>query len=72
MGVVEGHCDPHFASIRDLFEASFASGEEIGAAIAFCLDGRLVVDLWGGHLDPARTQPCGPTRSSTRTRPRRG
>ena len=57
MGVVEGHCDARFAPIRDLFEASFANGEELGAAIAFCLDGEMVVDLWGGHRDVAQTQP---------------
>ena len=57
MGVVEGHCDPRFAPVRDLFEQSFAGGEELGAAIAFCLDGELVVDLWGGHRDLARTEP---------------
>lgn len=57
MGVVEGHCDARFAALREIFEASFASGEEIGAAISFCLDGELVVDLWGGHRDAARTIP---------------
>jgi CubicO group peptidase (beta-lactamase class C family) len=57
MGVVEGICDPRFASLRDIFEKSFADGEEIGAAISFCLDGELVVDLWGGHRDQAQTQP---------------
>ena len=57
MGVVEGHCDARFAPIREIFESSFASGEEIGAAIAFCLDGEMVVDLWGGHRDIGRTQP---------------
>ena len=57
MGVVEGHCDARFAPIRDIFAASFASGEELGAAIAFCLDGEMVVDLWGGHRDVAQTQP---------------
>jgi CubicO group peptidase (beta-lactamase class C family) len=57
MGVVQGHCDARFAQVRDLFEQSFARGEELGAAIAFCLDGELVVDLWGGHRDAARTTP---------------
>jgi CubicO group peptidase (beta-lactamase class C family) len=57
MGIVEGICDPRFASLRDIFEKSFADGEEIGAAISFVLDGKLVVDLWGGHRDQERTQP---------------
>jgi len=57
MGIVEGHCDPRFAPVREIFEASFANGEELGAAIACCVDGELVIDLWGGHHDPARTRP---------------
>jgi len=54
---VQGHCDPQFEPIRELFERSFDGDEEIGAAIAFVVDGRAVVDLWGGHLDPDRTRP---------------
>lgn len=57
MGVVDGHCDPRFAPLREIFEKSFADGEEIGAAIAFSLDGEMVVDLWGGHRDVACTVP---------------
>lgn len=57
MAIVEGHCDPRFAAVRELFEGAFESGEELGAAISFCLDGELVVDLWGGHCDPERTRP---------------
>jgi CubicO group peptidase (beta-lactamase class C family) len=53
---VHGHCDARFTSVREIFEQAFARDEEIGAAIAFCLDGRLVVDLWGGHHDAARTR----------------
>jgi CubicO group peptidase (beta-lactamase class C family) len=51
VGIVEGHCDARFAPIREIFEQSFANGEEIGAAICFTLDGEKVVDLWGGTRD---------------------
>jgi CubicO group peptidase (beta-lactamase class C family) len=58
MGVpVQGHCDARFAEVRELFERSFDGDEEIGAAICFVLDGETVVDLWGGHVDEARTRP---------------
>ena len=57
MGIVEGTCDARFAALRDIFEKSFADGEEIGAGICFYLDGETVVDLWGGHRDVAATQP---------------
>jgi len=57
MGIaVQGHCDPRFEPVRQIFEESFARDEEIGAAVAFVVDGRPVIDLFGGHLDPARTR----------------
>jgi CubicO group peptidase (beta-lactamase class C family) len=54
---VEGECGPRFAAVRDAFAASFASGREVGASFAATLEGELVVDLWGGHADAARTRP---------------
>lgn len=54
---VEGTCDPAFASVRDAFAAGFADGAELGASLAIEVDGRLVVDCWGGWADTARTRP---------------
>src|SRR5579872_1106414 len=53
---VHGHCETRFVEVRELFQRSFDSGEEIGAAVSFVLDGKCVVDLWGGHYDLARTR----------------
>jgi CubicO group peptidase (beta-lactamase class C family) len=53
---VHGTCDPRFAKVQELFQRSFDAGEEIGAAASFVLDGKCVVDLWGGHYDLARTR----------------
>jgi CubicO group peptidase (beta-lactamase class C family) len=58
---VSGHCDPAFARVRAAFEAGFepraGSGvHELGAAVALYVDGRPVVDLWGGWADAARTR----------------
>ncbi|MEV6985962.1 serine hydrolase domain-containing protein [Sphaerisporangium sp. NPDC051017] len=47
----QGHCDPRFARVREVFDASFARGEELGAAFAVYLGGEPVVDLWGGVAD---------------------
>ena len=57
---VQGYCAPRFAEVRAIFEKSFEAGEELGAALAFCLDGEVVVDLWGGHLDRERTRSWEP------------
>jgi len=54
---VHGLCEPRFAPVRRAFAGILASGAEVGAALAVHVDGQLVVDLWGGHTDAARTRP---------------
>jgi CubicO group peptidase (beta-lactamase class C family) len=46
--MVYGDVAPGFGSVRDEFERCFAELGETGASFAAVLDGRLVVDLWGG------------------------
>jgi CubicO group peptidase (beta-lactamase class C family) len=53
---VHGMCDPRFMRVQEIFAAALESGEEIGAAVSFVLDGDIVVDLWGGYRDEDRTQ----------------
>jgi CubicO group peptidase (beta-lactamase class C family) len=50
-GLVDGWVDPAFQSVREVFEASFADGQNTGAAVAVFVAGRAVVDLWGGVAD---------------------
>jgi CubicO group peptidase (beta-lactamase class C family) len=54
---IEGECAPRFAAVREAFTANFAAGREVGASFAASVDGKLVVDLWAGHADAARTRP---------------
>ena len=42
--------EPRFDLIRKTFAANFATRGEIGAGVAVYLDGKPVVDLWGGHV----------------------
>ena len=50
-------CDPAFTAVRDALQENFASGDEVGEAVAVWADGRCVVDLWAGHRDAARRLP---------------
>ena len=50
--MIGGTCAPGFEAVRDAFEANFSAPGEIGAAVAAVVDGRPVVDLWGGLADP--------------------
>lgn len=52
-----GRLDERFAKVWDAFADNFARGEEGGASFALAIDGRLVVDLWGGFRDIAETKP---------------
>jgi len=54
---IEGTCDARFARVREAFAENFASRRETGASVAIALDGRIVVDLWGGWADKARPRP---------------
>lgn len=54
---VAGYCDKAFVDVRDALVANISSGNELGASIVVDIDGRRVVDIWGGHRDAARTMP---------------
>ena len=55
--LIQGHCDARFAAVRTAFEENFRDRGELGAAVTVTIDGRTVVDLWGGWADAARTRP---------------
>ncbi|CCF35844.1 beta-lactamase [Colletotrichum higginsianum] len=57
MALVHGSCDPKFEQVRNQLQQFIESGEEIGAAITVNIDGKDVIDLWGGHTDVERTRP---------------
>lgn len=54
-----GTCSARFEPVRELFAAKLESGEDLGASLAVNIDGAMVVDLWGGWADEARTAPWG-------------
>jgi CubicO group peptidase (beta-lactamase class C family) len=52
-----GMCSAGFDPLRELFAAKLESGEDLGASLVVNIDGEMVVDLWGGWADEARTAP---------------
>jgi CubicO group peptidase (beta-lactamase class C family) len=53
---VNGSCHPELAPVAEAFAANFSDHGELGAAVHVVVDGEVVVDLWGGYADPARTR----------------
>ena len=52
-----GKCDDRFDAVRAALARNLDSGEELGASLVLDIDGEIVVDLWGGFRDEARTVP---------------
>ena len=57
---IQGSCDERFAAVRDEFTRQMQVAGEIGAAVCVRAGGRVVVDLWAGHADAARTRAWTP------------
>ena len=54
---IHGFCDPRFEPVREAFAQNFRDHNEVGAAVAVARQGKLVVDLWAGHQDAAKSLP---------------
>jgi CubicO group peptidase (beta-lactamase class C family) len=52
-----GLVEPGFGPVADAFRRNFAEHGEVGAACSVVVDGRTVVDVWGGVADPATGRP---------------
>jgi len=56
-GKIEGTCDARFLAVAEEFARNFSERGEVGASLCATLEGRTVIDLWGGSADPARGVP---------------
>lgn len=57
MAEIQGFCDERFSAMRGLLSASIDSGSDLGASVAVTIDGKFLVDMWGGWTGEARTRP---------------
>ena len=55
MADVHGRCDERFEAVRSALAANLDSGDELGASLVLDIDGDIVIDMWGGFCDEART-----------------
>jgi CubicO group peptidase (beta-lactamase class C family) len=49
--LIEGFCDPRFSLVQEELARNFQERGEVGASVCVMVDGRTVVDLWGGLAD---------------------
>jgi CubicO group peptidase (beta-lactamase class C family) len=51
---IYGYCDDRFLPVKEAFKQNFELGLEVGASFAVTLNGKLVVNIWGGYKDKAK------------------
>ena len=54
---IHGRCDERFSAVRDAFVSNFEEFGEVGAAVAVTIDGKPMIDLWGGVVDKDTMNP---------------
>ena len=55
MTPISGYCDPRFARVAEIFEENITQGLDVGASVSLVCDNEVLVDLWGGWSDEAKT-----------------
>jgi CubicO group peptidase (beta-lactamase class C family) len=59
MAEISGKCDERFTALSDILSTQLDGGYDLGASVALVIDGEMVVDIWGGWSDEAKTTPWG-------------
>ncbi|MFX1323603.1 MAG: serine hydrolase domain-containing protein [Promethearchaeota archaeon] len=54
---IYGFCDEKFVAVKDAFQKNFETEGEVGASFAVALNGKFIVDIWGGYADKAKSRP---------------
>ena len=49
--MIKGHCDKEFLELKNILENQLITNYELGASVAVELDGKEVVNLYGGYID---------------------
>lgn len=57
MSTVQGYCDEKFTEVQALLQKYVDSGDEVGASITVNLNGKDVVDIWGGYANKDDQRP---------------
>ncbi|MHA2283480.1 MAG: serine hydrolase domain-containing protein [Promethearchaeota archaeon] len=54
---IQGVCEPRFEAVKEAFTQNFEEGMEVGASFAVMIDGKYVIDIWGGYKEKENSHP---------------
>jgi len=53
---IRGYCEERFEPVKKVLAQNIESGSDIGTSFAATIDGKFVIDIWGGYTDAAQTR----------------
>ncbi|MHA1473178.1 MAG: serine hydrolase domain-containing protein [Promethearchaeota archaeon] len=53
---IEGFCEERFKSVKEIFKFNFDDNLEVGASFAVTINGKHVIDIWGGYANAEKTK----------------
>lgn len=59
MADISGDCDARFESVRGVVSDLVDSGEDVGTSVTVLIEGKPVIDVWGGWVDEQKSAPWG-------------
>ena len=57
MADIQGTFEDRFEGVAQALSQNLDQGLDVGASVAVALNGEIVVDIWGGYADSAKTTP---------------
>ncbi len=54
---IQGLCEPRFEAVKEAFTKNFEEKMEVGASFAVTINGKYVIDIWGGFKDKEKNLP---------------
>ncbi|HEC38929.1 hypothetical protein LCGC14_2192710 [marine sediment metagenome] len=54
---IKGSCEEKFSAVKKVFAENFELRGDVGACFAATLNGKFVIDIWGGYADEKLTKP---------------
>jgi len=54
---IHGFCDERFKAVKQAFAKNFEIDGDIGASFAATINGKFLIDIWGGYADKEKTRP---------------
>ncbi|MFX0081843.1 MAG: serine hydrolase domain-containing protein [Candidatus Hodarchaeota archaeon] len=54
---IHGFCDERLTAVKEAFTKNFKVDGDVGASFAATLNGKFIIDIWGGYTDEAKSRP---------------